>query len=120
MPARRACSSSYSILGQIGDQIAVRRLCRRDLREGCGRLSTAAWRAAAMTKLSGAMHSVSLPFCGIGEGAVDAERARIPAGCGRRSRALQHHAAGGGIDPEPAARGGRGFFVDTDRCTSTT
>jgi hypothetical protein len=25
------------------------------------------WRAAAMTKFSGAMHSVSLPLCGIGE-----------------------------------------------------
>jgi len=34
---------------------------------GAGVCPARHWRAAAMTKFSGAMHSVSLPFCGIGE-----------------------------------------------------
>src|ERR1700730_14085132 len=68
IPASLAWSSSYSLSSakyatRLPSSACVGLTCVN----GAGVCPLRHWRAAAMIKLSGAMHSVSPPFCGIGE-----------------------------------------------------
>ena len=105
----------FGILGEIGDEVAVVGPRRRDLGERRGRLVAAALAGGGDDEIVRRDAQRVAAVLRDRRGAVDAERARVQQDAVGGQRALQHHAAGGGIDPEPAARGGRGFFVDADR-----
>ena len=97
----------FEILGEIGDQVAVVGPRRRDLGEGRRRLVAAALAGGGDDEIVRRDAQRVAAVLRNRRGAVDAERARIQQNAVGGQRALQHHAAGGGIDPEPAARRGR-------------
>ena len=105
----------FGILGQIGDEIAVVGPRRRDLGEGRRRLVAAALAGGGDDEIVRRDAQRVAAVLRDRRGAVDAERARIQQDAVGGQRALQHHAAGGGIDPEPAPRRGRRLVVDADR-----
>ncbi len=102
------------VLGEIGDEMAVVALRRMNLRERRGRLSGATLpRRRDDEILLGDAERVGAAL-GRRRGAVEAECARMQEDAIRGQRALCHYAAAGGIDAEPAARGGGGLMVDAD------
>ena len=105
----------FRVFGQVRHEVAVVGSRRGDLGKGYRRLPGAAlpggcdheivWRDAQ--RVAAVLRDR--------RGAIDPERACVQQNAVRRQRALHHHAAGGGIDPEPAACRGRSFVIDADR-----
>ena len=105
----------FGILGEIGNEVAVVGPRRRDLGEGRRRLVAAALAGGGDDEIFRRNAQRVAAALWNRRGAVDAERACIQQNAVGGQRALQHHAAGGGIDPEPAPRRGRRLVVDADR-----